>query len=235
MESFSFDATAGASQSTAKPRLLGNNIYTVKFDGCEIKDIQGVKDPTALYKVLSLKFSNDEGSYDHTVFEPKGDDYKRTDKEFTNKNGNIEKIPQASNVESLMLFLKHIIDAVNPTVAKQIDSGEKKLGAKSWDELRNLISNILNAGKGAQTKIKLLKNKAGEATFPGFFTAVNRDGKAYIRNNFVGEKVAFTAYEIDRIKNENTAKPTDVATLDLGIEEKATDSGLDLNFEVSGL
>lgn len=235
MESFSFDATAGASQSTTKPRLLGNNIYTVKFDGCEIKDIQGVKDPTALYKVLSLKFSNDEGSYDHTVFEPKGDDYKRTDKEFTNKNGNIEKIPQASNVESLMLFLKHIIDAVNPTVAKQIDSGEKKLGAKSWDELRNLISNILNAGKGAQTKIKLLKNKAGEATFPGFFTAVNRDGKAYIRNNFVGEKVAFTAYEIDRIKNENTAKPTDAATLDLGIEEKATDSGLDLNFEVSGL
>lgn len=235
MESFSFDATAGASQSTAKPRLLGNNIYTVKFDGCEIKDIQGVKDPTALYKVLSLKFSNDEGSYDHTVFEPKGDDYKRTDKEFTNKNGNIEKIPQASNVESLMLFLKHIIDAVNPTVAKQIDSGEKKLGAKSWDELRNLISNILNAGKGAQTKIKLLKNKAGEATFPGFFTAVNRDGKAYIRNNFVGEKVAFTAYEIDRIKNENTAKPTDAAALDLGIEEKATDSGLDLNFEVSGL
>lgn len=235
MESFSFDATAGASQSTAKPRLLGNNIYTVKFDGCEIKDIQGVKDPTALYKVLSLKFSNDEGSYDHTVFEPKGDDYKRTDKEFTNKNGNIEKIPQASNVESLMLFLKHIIDAVNPTVAKQIDSGEKKLGAKSWDELRNLISNILNAGKGAQTKIKLLKNKAGEAIFPGFFTAVNRDGKAYIRNNFVGEKVAFTAYEIDRIKNENTAKPTDAATLDLGIEEKATDSGLDLNFEVSEL
>lgn len=235
MESFSFDATAGASQSTAKPRLLGNNIYTVKFDGCEIKDIQGVKDPTALYKVLSLKFSNDEGSYDHTVFEPKGDDYKRTDKEFTNKNGNIEKIPQASNVESLMLFLKHIIDAVNPTVAKQIDSGEKKLGAKSWDELRNLISNILNAGKGAQTKIKLLKNKAGEATFPGFFTAVNRDGKAYIRNNFVGEKVAFTAYEVDRIKNENTAKPTDAATLDFGIEEKAADSGLDLNFEVSGL
>ena len=235
MESFSFDATAGASQSTAKPRLLGNNIYTVKFDGCEIKDIQGVKDPTVLYKVLSLKFSNDEGSYDHTVFEPKGDDYKRTDKEFTNKNGNIEKIPQASNVESLMLFLKHIIDAVNPTVAKQIDSGEKKLGAKSWDELRNLISNILNAGKGAQTKIKLLKNKAGEATFPGFFTAVNRDGKAYIRNNFVGEKVAFTAYEVDRIKNENTAKPTDAATLDLGIEEKAADSGLDLNFEVSGL
>lgn len=235
MESFSFDATAGASQSTAKSRLPGNNIYTVKFDGCEIKDIQGVKDPTALYKVLSLKFSNDEGSYDHTVFEPKGDDYKRTDKEFTNKNGNIEKIPQASNVESLMLFLKHVIDSVNPTIAKQIDSGEKKLGAKSWDELRNLISNILNAGKGAQTKIKLLKNKAGEATFPGFFTAVNRDGKAYIRNNFVGEKVAFTAYEVDRIKNENTAKPTDAATLDLGIEEKATDSGLDLNFEVSGL
>lgn len=235
MESFSFDATAGASQSTTKPRLPGNNIYAVKFDGCEIKDIQGVKDPTALYKVLSLKFSNDDGSYDHTVFEPKGEDYKRTDKEFTNKNGNVEKIPQASGVESMMLFLKHLIDAVNPTIAKQIDSGERKLGAKSWDELRNLITNILNSSKGAQTKIKLLKNKSGDAIFPGFFTAVNRDGKAYIRNNFIGEKIAFTAYEMDRIKNENTAKPTDVASLELGSEDKAADSGLDLSFDVASL
>ena len=39
---FNFNATAGSSQSTSKPRLKGNDIYTVKFDECEVKDITGV-------------------------------------------------------------------------------------------------------------------------------------------------------------------------------------------------
>lgn len=236
---FSFDATAGASQSNIKPRLQGNNIYTVKFDGCEIKDIQGIKEPEKVFKVLNLTFSNDEGAYYHTIWEPRPEDFKRTEKEFTNKNGNIEKIPQASGSESMMLFLKHLIDAVNPAIAKQIDSGEKKLAVKTWDELRNLINQILNGGKGAQTKIKLLKNKAGEATFPGFFTAINKDGKAYIRNNFIGEKIAFTPYEADRIKNESTAKPTDTANLGLGMElppeVNSNSPGLNLDFDVADL
>ena len=40
--SFSFNTTAGASQSTVKPKLAGNEIYSVKFDGVEIKDIENV-------------------------------------------------------------------------------------------------------------------------------------------------------------------------------------------------
>lgn len=236
MASFSFDATAGASQSTVKPRLAGNEIYAVKFDGCEIKDIQGVKDPTQLYKVLILKFSNDVGGHDHTVFEPKEADYERTEKEFTNKNGNIEKIPQPSGLESLMLLLKHAIDAVAPVVAKAIDSGEKKLGARSWDELRQLICKILDSGKGVETKIKLVKNNKGEAIFPGFFAAVNRDGKAYIRNNFIGDKIAFTAYEVSRINNEGSAKPTSATNLELHASEiESGAANLDLNFEVGDL
>jgi hypothetical protein len=235
MSFFSFDATAGASQSSAKPRLAGNDIYSVAFDGCEIKDIQGVKDPTQLYKVIILKFSNEDGAYEHTVFEPKEDEYKRTEREFTNKNGNIEKIPQPSGVESLMLFFKHSIDSINPSIAKKIDSGEASLKAKNWDELRQVVSQILNLGKGATTKIKLLKNNKGEATFPGFFAAVNRDGKAYIRNNFIGERIAFTPYEADRIKNEANAKPTQANVLDLGSSDEKEDTGLNLAFDILSL
>ena len=58
---FSFDATAKTSQSTTKPRLAGNAIYDVQFDGCETQDIQGVKDVSQVYKVLKLKFSNEKG------------------------------------------------------------------------------------------------------------------------------------------------------------------------------
>ena len=207
MSAFSFNTTAGASQSTSKPRLTGNDIYTVKFDGCEIVDIKGVKDPSITYKVLKLKFSNNDGTFEHTIFEPKQSDFNRTESEFT-KDGKVEKIPQASGVENMMLLFKHAIDAIAPKVGKQIDDGSKNLGAPDWNSLRTLVAQILDSGKGNETKIKLMINNKGEAQFPGFFSGVSREGKAYIRNNFIGEKLAFSTYELTRINNAASAKPT---------------------------
>lgn len=235
--SFSFDATAGASQSTTKPRLEGNNIYDVVLDGYELQDIIGVKDPTMVYKVIKLKFSNDAGSFEHTVFEPKPEDFKRTSNEITNKKtGAKEHIPQPSNVESMMLLFKHIIDAFVPEIASQIDKKEKSLGAKSWDDMRKLIGAILDKGKGRTSKVKLIKDNKGEAKFPGFFSGLTKEGVAYIRNNFVGEKVAFSAYEISRINSEATAKVTPASTFtEADLTDSTPETDLDLDFTVSGL
>lgn len=235
--SFSFDATAGASQSTSKPRLAGNDIYTVQFDGCEIQDIQGVKDPTTVYRVLKFKFSNEEGTYEHTIFEPKEADFKRGESEFTNKNGNKEKIPQPSNVESMMLFFKHLIDAFVPEIAKQIDEGTKKIGAPSWDGLRDVMVKICDKGKGKISNIKLIKDKDGNARFPGFFASLTKEGKPYVRNNFIGNKVAFTAYEQGRINNESNARITNMS--DKGsftpTVSDHVDDGLDLSFDIGDI
>ena len=46
MSGFNFNITAGASQSTFKPQLSGNEIHEVKFDGAFSEDIQGKKDPS---------------------------------------------------------------------------------------------------------------------------------------------------------------------------------------------
>ena len=234
---FSFNATAGASQSTSKPRLPGNDIYDVKFDGAEVQDIQGVKDTTQLYKVLKLKFSNEEGSFEHTVFEPKEKDFEDTETEFTNKNGNTEKIKQPAPVKGMMLLFKHLIDAVNPTVAKAIDAGTQQLNAPNWEKLRLMVIDILKPGEGTQTKIKLLIDNKGEARFPGFFTAYNKEGKAYIRNNFIGNKIAFTPYELTKIKAAGSAQPANVKPFEpsMGSElGSKTDDGLDLTFEMDG-
>lgn len=235
--SFSFGQTAGASQSTVKPRLEGNMIHEVKFDDCVIEDIQGVKDPSTVYKVLKLKFSNDDGTFEHTIFEPKADDFERKNNEVTLKSGEKSNIPQPSGVESMMLLFKHAIDVINPVIAGQIDKGEKNLGAPDWIGLRQIVAKILNAGKGIDTKIKLLKNKKGEAIFPGFFASVNKENKAYIRNNFIGPKVAFSTYEIDRIKKEASATPTKVESFNPSTQEtpQFDNSGLDLDFDVTGL
>lgn len=210
---FSFNSTAGASQSSIKPRLEGNKIHRVTFDGCEIQDIQGKKDPGATYKVIKLKFSNASGAFEHTVFEPKDSDFARSSNEFVDKDGKTNKIPQASNVENMMLLFKHAIDAINPVIGKEIDNGVKKLEAPNWDALRRLVAKILDPFKGCETNIKLVTNKKGEAIFPGFFSSVNREGTAYIRNNFIGETVAFTSYEASKIKKATEAKPTDMSTV----------------------
>lgn len=237
--SFSFNATANASQSTIKPKLEGNNIHAVKFDGVEIKDIQGVKDPSQTYKVVVIKFSNDEGVYEHTIFEPKSSDFERTETEFTNKNGNVEKIPQASNVELIMLLFKHLVDAVNPTLAAKIDSGEAKIGGKDWNELRQVLVKMTDSVKGSETNIKLIKNNKGEGIFPGFFAGITKEGKAYIKNNFIGKKLSFAAYEMSKIKNAATAKktPMDSKPLDLGVStySGSDSSELDMNFDLGSL
>jgi len=233
--SFSFASTAGASQSTAKSRLKGNEIHEVQLDGCEIQDIVGVKDPTQTYKVLKIKFSNEDGNFEHTVFEPKPDDFKRGESSFTNKNGNVEKIPQPSNVESMMLLFKHIIDGFVPEIAGQIDRKEKELTAPNWDKLRALVSVILEKGKGRTNKIKLVKDKDGNGKFPGFFAGVSREGNTYVRNNFVGQKVLFSPYEISKINGEASATPTAAKSYNAPSFEETVDTSLDLNFDLDGI
>lgn len=231
---FSFGTTAGASQSTTKPRLAGNEIYDVQFDGCEIQDIKGVQDVTQLYKVLKLKFSNEDGTFEHTIFEPRESDFERTEKQITDKNGNSQNIPQSSGVENMMLLFKHAIDIINPAIAKEINDGTKNLGAKNWDDLRKLVVKILDAGIGTKFQIKLLKNKKGEASFPGFFVGISREGKAYIKNNFMGTKLAFTPYEADRISKEATAIPTKASTyrsLDNALDGLEEPKSVDLNLD----
>lgn len=232
--SFSFNSTAGASQSSSKPRLAGNSIHTVKFDGCEIQDIKGVKDPTKEYKVIKLKFSNDSGTYEKTIFEPRQEDFTRGESKYTDKKSGEERsIPQPSGVENMMLLFKHAIDAIVPAIGKQIDDGSRNLGANSWDDLRSLVSQILDKGKGAEVEIKLLTDSKGEPTFPGFFSGISKEGKAYVRNNFIGHKLGFSSYEMTRINNAATAKPTKVDSFDpLDGPIKPT-APVNLNFDLS--
>lgn len=214
MSLFSFDNTANSSQSFGSSALAGNQIHEVIFEEAIAEDVKGKQDPNAVYKVIKLKFKNEDGSYEHAVFEPDRDrgDHDRGSRTFI-KDGKEQSMPTPSNVESMMLLFKHAIDAIVPEIGAKIDSGEVSLGAKNWEELRKVVTTILNKGKGVKTKIKLMTDNKGYGRFPGFFTGINQEGKAYIRNNFIGQKIGFTPYEANRIKNEVTAKPTDMGSL----------------------
>ena len=65
---------------------------------------------------------------------------------------------------------------------------------------------------GKETKIKLIKNNKGNAEFPGFFASYSREGKLYMNTNFIGDKIFFTTKELNRIKAQETAKPTEISS-----------------------
>lgn len=233
---FSFSTTAGTSQSTTKASIDKSDLYFLKFVGCEIKDVKGVKDPTALYKQLILKFENDDVSFEHTVWEPRPEDFQRTESDAKDRTGKPIKILQPSRVETMMLFLKHVIDQVNPAVAAKIDAKTITLSAPDWESLRKLAAQILDAGKGTTVKAKILLNtKTGEPQFPGFFTALTKEGVAYIRNNFLGDKVAFSTYELDRINKEKSAAPARLEPFTTSPNTEDETPELNMDFNTDGL
>ena len=200
---FNFNETAGATQSTSLPQLKGNTIHEVIFKGCELREIQGVKDPSQKYNVLDVKFANDKGYYTETIFEPKFGDDKRPESEYNGK-----KYIKPSNIENMMLEFKHIIDAVNPELAKAIDNKERTITANSWDGLRKLMVEVTKPGIGKTTKIKLIKAKDGNPRFP-YFSIIDKDSnRAVIAGNFIGENLYFSTYEQAQIAKAENAKPT---------------------------
>lgn len=201
---FGFNETIGVSQSGVNSILEGNNIHEVTFDGCEARDIQGVQDATKVYKVLDIKFSGKGGKFTDTIWEPKDTD--AVDRESTYG-------PTPSNVKAMMLKFKHLIDAVNPELSKQLDSKEKTLSAANWDSLRKIMVEATKPGIGTTTKIKLIKNKKGEAIFP-YFAAYSKEGRLYMKTNFIGANILWTAKELQQIEKAKTATPTNVANVE---------------------
>ena len=200
---FNFNETAGATQSTNLPQLEGNKIHEVTFKGCELRDIQGVKDTSQTYKVLDVKFTNEKGYYIDTIFEPKPGDEKRQESEVNGK-----KYVKPSNIENMMLEFKHIIDAINPELGKAIDAKEKTISANNWDGLRKLMVEATKPGIGKTTKIKLIKKKDGNPKFP-YFSMIDKDSnRAIVAGNFIGENLYFSTYEQQQITKAENAKPT---------------------------
>ena len=234
MSGFSFSTKdLGSSQSVGKS-LEGNKIHEVKFLGANIHEFPNKQGGDA-YEVIQFKFVGaNEAPFEHSIFAPRPQDFDRGESVFL-KDGKENKVPNPSNVESMMLFFKHTIDAILPEVAEKLDNGDIVLQGKTWNELRKNVVEMLAPGIGVTTSIKLIKDKNGFARFPGYFTSLNtKTGKAYVKNNFIGKDLGFTPAEVTRMKKETTAKPTEMSFDDTAVVDDDMGS-LDMDFSVGAL
>lgn len=225
MINYNFNTTAGASQSNNVKGLEGNKIHDVIFKGVEKLTLK------EKYNVLQIKFANEEGMYTETIFEPNEKSLERSSRD--DKNGN--KVESPSGLESMMLLIRHLIDAVNPKLGEKIDAGTTPMNVAGWDNLCAFVKKATDPGIGSATKIKLIKNNQGYARFPYFARIRKDDNKAIVSNNFIGDSVFFSDYEMKQQEKQASAKPTPIASIGVdvadpfvGAANDASEAGMDL-------
>lgn len=212
--------------STSLPQLKAWEIHDVEFDGFEYSKFSGRKDPTAEYEVLRIKFKNDEGQFAATLFAPKPGDEKRT----TRKNANGHEVENPSNLEVFTKTIGHVLTAISPDTLT-------KLAGKSvsFEKLCAFLKKETDSKIGTKTKIKLIGDSNGKPRLPYMLSIFENGGEAVITNNCIGDKLGFTAYELDRKAAAANAKPTnmpntqnDTAEAGSPVKEEASDD-LDWN------
>lgn len=205
-----YSLTGGASASTIVQQLTGNQIYTVTFKGAEAKTIESKSGEK--FNILTLKFSNDEGVFEDTIFELKAGDEKRKANSYGYDN--------PSALEELGFKAKHLLAAVNPKVAADIQA-KGGLKITGWEQFTSFVVKHANTGVGKETQIKLLERTDAKgvkrANFPGFVLGISKKGELYPKTNFIGDKLAWTAKEKEKIDAAATAAPTNPDTFSLGV------------------
>lgn len=219
-----FNGVSGV--SSAQPRLKAWQIHEVQFKGVEFSSFAGKKDPNATWQVMRTKFEGKDGIFEETTFCPKDGD------EVRPKNGDRE---SPSALERFQHFVAQLGEQL-PGVKERYD----KLSKYEWDfpgdfeKFVKTLADCLKPAIGKTVKLKLIGNKKGDAVLP-YFVNLNREGKPYTSNNFLGDKVFFTQYELDTMEKQKGAKPTDMdaeANDGLNTEVSSGVSNDDLNFEV---
>jgi hypothetical protein len=202
---FNFGISKESAVKTVRPQLKPWNIYDVKFVGCEVREFAGKKDPSVTYKVLDIKFENEDGYFTVTKFFPKeGDEIRR---EVDGKNGGKREL--ASNFEELMNIVKQTAEVLTPEGFKKMQEASAKF--KSFDDVAKALITITDKVKGTATKIKLVgRNRDNRvvAEIPNITSVF--DGVATITDNYIGNKLFFSDYEEGKRAEYLKSKPTDM-------------------------
>lgn len=231
MSEFNFGSLATTqATSNVQQRLKPWNIYPVKYAGARIETIQGKKDPTQTYTILKVRFDGEDGFYEESIFYPKAGDDVRP--EYTSKDGH--KYLGASSFDRTMTFIAQVAEVLNPEGFAKMQAASSKF--KTFDDVAKAFIQITDKAKGKETKLKLVgrtQNGSLQASLPKF-VAVNKQGERFCCDNFLGDKLFFSAYEEGKRAEYLNAKPTAMGTTpeasDFGVDSSAQGSE-DVDFE----
>ena len=157
-----------------------------------------------MYEILKVRFDSDEGYYEESIFYPKeGDDKRPT---YTSKDGH--EYQGASSFDRTMTFIAQVAEVLNPEGFKKMQAASAKF--KSFDDVVTAFIKITDSVKGKATNLKLVGKTQNGNVVAGLpkFVAINKEGEKFTCDNFIGDKLFFSAYEESRKAEYFNAKPT---------------------------
>lgn len=215
----------GSGVATVKRRLKPWDIYEVELKDARIDEVKGSKDPSKTYRILKVRFENEQGYYEESIFFPKPGDEERTVREVTNKDGSKRQMELPSSNDRIEGFIQHVAAVLNPDAFVKLQEHAAKGVFKDFDMVaKYFIEKICKPVFGKKTFLKLIGKKDKDGNYQPilpYFVEI-RNGEPRLNNNFLGTPtmVAFSEYE-ERQRNEYlNAKPTNM---------KAKDSDLDVD------
>ena len=232
MSEFNFGSLATTqATSNVQQRLKPWGIYPVKFSGARKETIKGKKDPNAVYEILKVRFDGADGYYEESIFYPKDGDEKRPIR--TSKEGH--EYQGASSFDRTMTFIAQVAEVLNPEGFKKMQAASAKF--RSFDDVVTAFIKITDSAKGKETNLKLVgrtQNGNVVASLPKF-VAINKNGEKFTCDNFVGDKLFFSACEESTKAEYLNAKPTTMdssenSTIANEVDGKAAGSE-DIDFE----
>ena len=93
----------------------------------------------------------------------------------------------------------------------------KGIPFKTFGELCENFINILKPKFGTETNLKLVGATDKDGNFVPrlpYFLALNKQGEVFVSDNFIGENLFFTEYDLKRKEDLKAKKPTDVDAIE---------------------
>jgi hypothetical protein len=219
MATFSLTNTNGS----AVVRLQPWTINEVVFKGVELKT--GTTKDGGIWKAIQFKFAGNNGIFEPMFFCPKEGGDQRPSGET---NGRKWEMP--SQMEQLAFAIAHVVGVMAPANYEKLKKVSLNLPA-DFEKLVETVKKAMASAVNKSTNIKLIADNRGYAAVPNFININKESGEAYISNNWVGENLAFSAYEIKKMEAAKNAKPTAVEETSEDIAEDSSEND-DLNFDI---
>ena len=206
MSNFNFGTVIANTTGVASDkRLRPYSINKVKFVESKV-DVLHSEKTSQDYDILKVRFEGEHGYYEENLFLPStsGKDIERTPNNWGGEN--------PSNADRAMMFFAHILGVLNADGLNRLKTVIGK--AKNFKEVATMVSKLLNEKKGCECYLKLCgRDNAGViyASLP-YYAQINRDGEAYVNNNFLSLKddLSFTLSEEKKRQEFENAKPTNM-------------------------
>lgn len=207
-------------KATAITRVQPWTINEVQFKGVEERS--GNTKDGGVWKAIQFKFAGANGVFEPMFFCPKEDGDQRMTGETAGRKW---ELPSA--VEQLQFTIAHVVGTLAPANFEKLQNISIEL-PKDFSKLVDVVKKATASAVNKTTNIKVIGDNKGYAAVPNFIS-INREGVAYISNNWVGENLAFTASELKKKEAQAKAKPTAVNDV---APDSTEDANSDLDFDI---